>query len=49
MSQKLQWNLARQYKSSQEAEAAGGVDEGAVMDDDILDADFEDLDGDKHG
>ena len=37
------------YKSSQEAEAAGGVDEGAVMDDDILDADFEDLDGDKHG
>ena len=37
------------YKSSQEAEAAGGVDEGPVMDDDILDADFEDLDGDKHG
>ena len=37
------------YKSSQEAEAAGGVDEGAVMDDDILDADFEDLDGDKRG
>ena len=37
------------YKSSQEAEAAGGVDDGAVMDDDILDADFEDLDGDKHG
>ena len=37
------------YKSSQEAEAAGAVDEGAVMDDDILDADFEDLDGDKHG
>jgi molecular chaperone DnaK len=37
------------YKSSQEAEAAGGVDEGPIMDDDILDADFEDLDGDKHG
>jgi molecular chaperone DnaK len=37
------------YKSSQEAEAAGDVDEGAVMDDDILDADFEDLDGDKNG
>ena len=37
------------YKSSQEAEAAGGVDEGAVMDDDILDADFEDLDSDKRG
>ena len=37
------------YKSSQEAEATGGVDEGPVMDDDILDADFEDLDGDKHG
>jgi molecular chaperone DnaK len=37
------------YKASQEAEAAGGVDEGPVMDDDILDADFEDLDGDKHG
>ena len=36
------------YKASQEAEATGGVDESAVMDDDILDADFEDLDGDKN-
>ena len=35
------------YKSSQEAEAAGDFDEGPVADDDILDADFEDLDGDK--
>ena len=35
------------YKSSQEAEAAGDFDEGPVVDDDILDADFEDLDGDK--
>jgi len=37
------------YKTSQEAEANGDVDEGPVMDDDILDADFEDLDGDKRG
>ena len=36
------------YKASQEAEATGGVDESAVMDDDNLDADFEDLDGDKN-
>ena len=35
------------YKASQEAEANGDVDEGPVADDDILDADFEDLDGDK--
>jgi len=35
------------YKSSQEAEANGDVDDGPVADDDILDADFEDLDGDK--
>ena len=35
------------YKSSQEAEAAGDFDEGPVADDDILDADFEDLDGNK--
>jgi molecular chaperone DnaK len=35
------------YKSSQEAEAAGDFDEGPVADEDILDADFEDLDGDK--
>ena len=36
------------YKSSQEAEANGDADDGgAVADDDILDADFEDLDGDK--
>ncbi|MGB0798264.1 MAG: molecular chaperone DnaK [Planktomarina sp.] len=37
------------YKSSQEAEANGDVDDGPVMDDDIVDADFEDLDGDKRG
>ena len=35
------------YKASQEAEANGDVDDGPVADDDILDADFEDLDGDK--
>jgi molecular chaperone DnaK len=36
------------YKSSQEAEANGDADDGGpVADDDILDADFEDLDGDK--
>jgi molecular chaperone DnaK len=35
------------YKASQEAEANGDVDDGNVADDDILDADFEDLDGDK--
>jgi molecular chaperone DnaK len=36
------------YKSSQEAEANGDADDdGSVADDDILDADFEDLDGDK--
>ena len=35
------------YKSSQEAEANGDVDDGPVADDDILDADFEDLDRDK--
>jgi molecular chaperone DnaK len=35
------------YKSSQEAEANGDVDDGPVADDDILDADFEDLDGHK--
>ena len=35
------------YKASQEAEGGGDVDDSAVMDDDILDADFEDLDGDK--
>jgi len=35
------------YKSSQEAESNGDVDDGPVADDDILDADFEDLDGDK--
>ena len=35
------------YKASQEAEANGDVDDGPVPDDDILDADFEDLDGDK--
>ncbi|MGB1236240.1 MAG: Hsp70 family protein, partial [Planktomarina sp.] len=35
------------YKSSQEAEANGDVDTGPVMDDDIVDADFEDLDGEK--
>ena len=35
------------YKASQEAEANGDVDDGPVAADDILDADFEDLDGDK--
>ena len=36
------------YKSSQEAGANGDADDGGpVADDDILDADFEDLDGDK--
>ena len=35
------------YKANQEAEGGGDVDDSAVMDDDILDADFEDLDGDK--
>jgi molecular chaperone DnaK len=35
------------YKASQEAEANGDVDDGPVADDDILDADFEDLDDDK--
>ena len=35
------------YKASQEAEANGDIDDGNVADDDILDADFEDLDGDK--
>jgi molecular chaperone DnaK len=35
------------YKASQEAEGGSDVDDSAVMDDDILDADFEDLDGDK--
>ena len=35
------------YKASQEAEVNGDVDDGPVADDDILDADFEDLDGDK--
>ena len=35
------------YKASQEAEANGDVDDGPVADDDILDADFEGLDGDK--
>ena len=36
------------YKSSQEAEVNGDADDGGpVADDDILDADFEDLDGDK--
>jgi molecular chaperone DnaK len=35
------------YKANQEAEGGSDVDDSAVMDDDILDADFEDLDGDK--
>ena len=35
------------YKANQEAESGSDVDDSAVMDDDILDADFEDLDGDK--
>ena len=35
------------YKANQEAEGGSDADDSAVMDDDILDADFEDLDGDK--
>jgi molecular chaperone DnaK len=35
------------YKANQEAEGGSDVDDSAVMDDDILDADFEELDGDK--